>query len=263
MILAAVFGLVIGAALGAAGRGQLDPGRPGPDLRVGQPLQAALFGSLLVVAISAAGGVLARLRAGVIRWPVAAVFAAASVPAAFAGTPVSRLLPGQWLLLAFAALMAVVTARMLRAAPDSGGAACRSGTGAVNWRACLPKTLAAGVAVGVLTGLFGVGGGFVIVPALTLLLGLTAAEAIATSLVVVTITSLAGLAAHAAAAASVDYPLIAVFTGAALAASLAAGQVANRLPAAALRRGFAWGILAVAAGVAAAAVFAPAAPQTT
>jgi len=65
------------------------------------------------------------------------------------------------------------------------------------------------------------------------------AEAIATSLVVVTITSLAGLAAHAAAAATVDYGVIAVFAGAALLASLTAGRLANRLPAAALRREFA------------------------
>ena len=263
MILAGVFGLVIGAALGLLGAGGSILAVPALIYGVGQPLQAALFGSLLVVAISAAGGVVARLRAGVIRWPVALVFAAASVPAAFAGTAVSRLLPGQWLLLAFAALMAVVALRMLRGDPDSGGGACRTDTGAVNWRSCLPKALGAGVAVGVLTGLFGVGGGFVIVPALTLLLGLTAAEAIATSLVVVTLTSLAGLAAHAAAAASVDYGVIAVFAGAALLASLTAGRLANRLPAAALRRGFAVVILAVAAGVAAAALFAPAALSTT
>ena len=119
--------------------------------------------------------------------------------------------------------------------------------------------IAAGAGVGVLTGLFGVGGGFLIVPALTLLLGLSAAEAIATSLVIVTITSLAGLSAHAADAASVDYGVIAVFAGAALLASLAAGRVANQLPAAALRRGFAYLILAVAVGVAAAALLAPAA----
>jgi uncharacterized membrane protein YfcA len=78
--------------------------------------------------------------------------------------------------------------------------------------------------------------------------------------VVITITSLAGLTAHAATASAVDYP--AVFAGVALLASLTAGRVANRLPAAALRRGFAYLILAIAAGVAAAAMFAPAALNT-
>lgn len=260
MILAGVFGLVIGAALGLLGAGGSILAVPALVYGVGQPLPAALFGSLLVVGVSAVGGLVARLRAGVIRWPIAGVFAAAGVPTAFAGTAIGRLLPDQGLLIAFSVLMAVVAVRMLREDPDDEpGGACRTGGGGINRRSCLPKALAAGAAVGLLTGLFGVGGGFIIVPALTLLLGLTAAEAVATSLVIVTLTSAAGLAAHAAAAASVDYPVIGVFAAAALLASLAAGRVSNRLPGDVLRRGFAYLILVIAAGVAAAAVFAPAA----
>ncbi len=261
MILAGVFGLVIGATVGLLGAGGSILAGPALVYGVGQPVAAALFGSLLVVAVSAAGGLVPRLRAGVIRWPVALVFATAGVPTAFAGAAVGRLLADQWLLVAFAMLMVVVAVWMLRGDPEAGGA-CRTCGGGINWRSCLPKALAAGAGVGGLTGLFGVGGGFVVVPALTLLLGLTATEAVATSLVVVTITSLAGLAAHAAAASAVDYPVIAVFAGAALPASLAAGRVANRLPAAVLRRGFAYLILAIAAGVAATALFAPAALNT-
>ncbi|MFC4946636.1 sulfite exporter TauE/SafE family protein [Pseudonocardia sp. GCM10023141] len=263
MILAGVFGLIIGSALGLLGAGGSILAVPALIYGVGQSVPAALFGSLLVVAISAAGGLVARLRTGTIRWPVALVFAAAGVPTAFAGTALGKLLPTQWLLLAFTVLMAVVAVRMLRGKPDDTGGVCRTGGGGINWRSCLPKALAAGAGVGLLTGLFGVGGGFIIVPALTLLLGLTPAEAIATSLAIVTLTSLSGLAAHAAAAASVDYGVIVVFAAAALLASLAAGRVANRLPAAALRRGFAVVILAVAAGVAAAALFAPAALHTS
>lgn len=264
MILAGVFGLIIGAALGLLGAGGSILAVPALIYGVGQPVPAALFGSLLVVAISAAGGLVVRLRTGMIRWPVALVFAAAGVPTAFAGTALGALLPNQWLLLAFSVLMAVVAVRMLRGNPeDDPGGACRTGAGGVNWRSCLPKALGAGAGVGLLTGLFGVGGGFIIVPALTLLLGLTAAEAIATSLAIVTLTSLSGLAAHAAAAASVDYSVIGAFAAAALLASLFAGRVANRLPATALRRGFAAVILAVAAGVAAAALFAPAALHTS
>ncbi|WP_298795894.1 sulfite exporter TauE/SafE family protein [uncultured Pseudonocardia sp.] len=264
MILAGVFGLIIGAALGLLGAGGSILAVPALIYGVGQPVPAALFGSLLVVAISAAGGLVVRLRTATIRWPVALVFAAAGVPTAFAGTALGKLLPTQWLLLAFTVLMAVVAVLMLRGNPDEGGGVCRTGGGGINWRSCLPKALAAGAGVGLLTGLFGVGGGFIIVPALTLLLGLTAAEAIATSLAIVTLTSLSGLAAHAAAAAaSVDYGVIGVFAAAALLASLLAGRLANRLPAAALRRGFAFVILAVAAGVAAAALFAPAALHTS
>lgn len=263
MIIVGVFGVVIGAAVGLLGAGGSILAVPALVYGVGQPLPAALFGSLAVVAVSAVGGLVPRLRAGVIRWPVALVFAAAGVPTAFAGTALGTLLPEQWLLIAFAVLMAVVAVQMLRGNPEEEpGGACRTDGGGIDWRSCLPRTLAAGAGVGALTGLFGVGGGFIIVPALTLLLGLTATEAIATSLVIVTITSLAGLAAHAAAAATVDYGVIAVFAGAALAASLAAGRVANRLPAAALRRGFAVLILAAAAAVTAAALFAPTALTT-
>lgn len=256
MILAAVFGLVIGAAVGLLGAGGSILAVPALVYGVGQPLPVAVFGSLLVVGSSAAGGLAVRLRAGVIRWQVALVFAAGGVPAAFGGAALGRLLPAQWLLVAFSVLMAVVAVRMLREDSARGGA-CRAEDGRVNLRGCLPRALAAGGAVGLLTGLFGVGGGFVIVPALTLLLGLGAPEAIATSLAIVTITSLAGLAAHADVASTVDYRLIAIFAGAAVAASLAAGRVANRLPGEALRRGFAYLILLIAAGVAAAALLAP------
>jgi uncharacterized membrane protein YfcA len=262
VILAGVFGLIIGAPVGLLGAGGSILAVPALVYGVGQPLQAAVFGSLVVVAVSAAGGLLPRLRAGLIRWPIALVFAAASVPTAFAGAAVSRVLPGQWLLVAFAALMALVALQMLRGDPNSGGA-CRTPAATVNWRSCLPKTLAAGAAVGMLTGLFGVGGGFVVVPALTILLGLTTPEAIATSLVVITITSLAGLAAHLNAASTVNYPVIAAFAGAALLASLAAGRLGNRVSATALRRGFAYLILVIAAGVTAAALLAPAALNTS
>lgn len=262
MILAGVFGLIIGAAVGLLGAGGSILAVPALVYGVGQPLQAAVFGSLVVVAVSAAGGLLPRLRAGLIRWPIALVFAAASVPTAFAGAAASRVLPEQWLLVAFAALMALVALQMQRGDPNSGGA-CRTPAGTVNWRSCLPKTLATGAAVGMLTGLFGVGGGFVVVPALTILLGLTTPEAIATSLVVITITSLAGLAAHLNTASTVNYPVIAAFAGPALLASLAAGRLGNRLSATALRRGFAYLILMIAAGVTAAALLAPAALHTS
>jgi len=254
---AAAVGLVIGAALGLLGAGGSILAIPALVYGVGLPLPAAIPTSLLVVAVSAAGGLVARWRSKVIRWPVALVFAATSVPAAFAGTALGKLLPDRWLLLAFAVLMAVVGLRMLTAAPERDGA-CRTIGGAVNWRSCVPKALAVGAVVGVLTGLFGVGGGFVIVPALTMLLGLAAPEAVATSLVVIVLTSLGGLAAHATTMPDLPYGIAAVFAGVALLASLLAGKVGDRLPARTVRRTFAYLVLAVATGVAAAAVFAPA-----
>lgn len=258
MLPAVAFGVVVGAALGLLGAGGSILAIPALVYGVGLPLSAAIPTSLLVVAVSAAGGLVARWRSKVIRWPVALVFAAASVPAAFAGTALGKLLPDRWLLAAFAVLMAVVAVRMLTTAPERDGA-CRTGGGGVNWRSCLPKALAVGAVVGVLTGLFGVGGGFVIVPALTMLLGLTAPEAVATSLVVIVLTSLGGLAAHAGTVPDLDFGVALSFAGVALLASLVAGRFGSRLPEQTVRRTFAYLVLVVAAGVAVAAVFAPAA----
>ncbi|WP_020658984.1 sulfite exporter TauE/SafE family protein [Amycolatopsis benzoatilytica] len=258
LLLAAVFGVFIGAALGLLGAGGSILAIPALVYGVGLPLSSAIPTSLLVVAVSAAGGLIARRKSKVIRWPVALVFAAASVPAAFGGTALGKLLPDRWLLIAFSVLMAVVAVRMLTGAPERDGA-CRARSGRVNWRSCVPKALAVGALVGVLTGLFGVGGGFVIVPALTMLLGLTAPEAVATSLVVIVLTSLGGLAAHAATVSNLPYGVAVVFAAVALLASVLAGKVGDRLPARVVRRAFASLVLLVAAAVAAAAVFAPAA----
>ena len=119
----------------------------------------------------------------------------------------------------------------------------------MNWRSCLPKAAASGVVVGYLTGLFGVGGGFLIIPALTLLLGLPMVTATATSLVVIVINSAAGFTAHLG-AATLDITTAIAFTGAAVVGSLFAGQLAPRLPGQKLRRWFAYLVLVVAAYVA-------------
>ncbi|WP_017570578.1 sulfite exporter TauE/SafE family protein [Nocardiopsis halotolerans] len=256
MTLAILFGLLVGLLLGLLGAGGSILAVPALVLGVGMDLPSAIPASLVVVGASALAGLIPRLRQRVIRWPVALVFGAAGLPAAFAGTAVGRLLPERWLMLGFALLMVVVAVRMLRGQEEQGGA-CRTQAGGTDWRGCLPKALAAGAGVGFLTGLFGVGGGFVIVPALVLLLGLTAAEAVATSLVIVVINAASGLAAHAGAAAKLDPAAVAVFAAAAMTASLATGRLAKRVPARPLRRGFAALVLAVAAGVAGAALLAP------
>lgn len=256
MAASTTLGLLIGLLLGLLGAGGSILAVPALVFGVGMPVEAAVPASLVVVGASALTGLAPRLRETVVRWPVALVFSGAGVPAAFGGTAVGSLLPDRWLMLGFAALMTVVAVRMLRVGKGEGGA-CRTSAGGVDWRSCLPKALAAGAVVGFLTGMFGVGGGFVIVPALTLLLGLTAAEAVATSLVVVTVNAAAGLAAHASTVSGLDYGTIAVFAGAAMAASLVAGRAARRIPAAPLRRLFGGLVLVVAGGVAISALAAP------
>ncbi|MGH8967896.1 MAG: TSUP family transporter, partial [Actinomycetes bacterium] len=111
------------------------------------------------------------------------------------------------------------------------------------------KVVLAGLAVGFLTGFFGVGGGFVIVPVLVLALGLPMPAAVGTSLAIMAINSAASLAARAG-QAHFDWALIVPFTIAAMAGSLAGKAIADRLPNTTLNRAFALLLFAVAAYIA-------------
>lgn len=240
-------GLVIGALVGLLGGGGSILAVPALVYAVGQPLPQAVATSLLVVGITAVVALLPRLRAGQIAWRIALVFGAAGAATAFAGAAVNRLLPEDVVLALFAALMVGAGIRMLQDRP-SAGAACSTVAGTVNWRRCLPRTLVGGLLVGFLTGLLGVGGGFLIIPVLVMALGLPMTTAIGTSLVIVAVNSGAGFAAHAG-DAPLDVPVTAAFTTAAVAAALVAGRLGAHLETARLRQWFAWLVFAVAAGV--------------
>ena len=108
------------------------------------------------------------------------------------------------------------------------------------------KVAAAATAVGLLTGFFGVGGGFVIVPALVLALGFDMPTAVGTSLLVISVNSAAALVARLGAGVHVDWPLIGVFTLAALFGTLGGNRVASRVSAAKLTTAFTVLLVAVA-----------------
>ena len=248
-------GLVIGLLLGLLGGGGSILAVPALVYGVGMPLAAAVPTSLVVVGISSATALIPRLREGQVQWRLAAVFGVAGAGAAFAGAAVNRLLGPQVILVGFAAMMVAAGVRMLREQMPVGGDCALPG-GGINWRGCLPKAISSGVVVGFLTGLFGVGGGFLLIPALVLLLGLPMGIAIGTSLVIIVINSVAGFTAHAGEAA-LDYPVVGTFTVAAVVGSLAASRLASRLPAARLRRWFAYLVFAVASFVIVQAVINP------
>ncbi|GAA2760753.1 sulfite exporter TauE/SafE family protein [Actinopolymorpha rutila] len=244
MTAALLLGLLIGVLLGLLGGGGSILAVPALVYGVGMPLRTAIPTSLAVVGISALTGLVPRLRTGQIRWRVAAVFGLSGAAAAFGGAAVNRLLPPWVVLAGFAVLMVGAGLRMLREPSDAGGACALPG-GGVHWRTCLPKAVATGAVVGFLTGLFGVGGGFLIVPALVLLLGLPMTAAVGTSLVIVAVNAAAGFVAYAG-HVTLDYALTAAFAGSAVVGSLVAGRAATRLDAGRLRRWFAYLVLAVA-----------------
>jgi uncharacterized membrane protein YfcA len=244
---AIVLGLVIGALVGLLGGGGSILAVPALVYAAGQDLPQAVATSLLVVGITALVALLPRLGRGEIAWRIALLIGAAGIATAFAGAAVNRLLPTEVVLALFAAVMIGAGVRMLSEKPAT-GAACATDGGRVNWRRCLPRTLAGGLVVGFLTGLLGVGGGFLIIPVLVIVLGLTMETAIGTSLLIVAVNSAAGFAAHTG-EASLNVPVTVAFTAAAVAAALVAGRVATRLDTAQLRRWFAHLVFVVAAGI--------------
>ena len=237
-------GLVIGVLVGLLGGGGSILAVPALVYLAGQDLQQAVATSLLVVGITALVAVLPRLRERQISWRIGLLFGLAGAATAFAGAAVNRVLPDELTLALFAVLMVGAGVRMLQEKPAT-GTACAVDEGPVNWRRCLPRTLAGGLVVGFLTGLLGVGGGFLIIPVLVLALGLPISAAIGTSLVIVAINSASGFAAHAG-EATLDVPVTLAFTGAAFAAALVAGQLAAHTDTDRLRRWFALLVLGVA-----------------
>lgn len=238
IFLVIALGVVVGAVMGLVGAGGGIISVPVLVGLVGVPVADAMTASLVMAITSASTAVVPRLRGGV-DWPVAAAVSAAGIPAALVGTAVNALLPQSLLLIGFGALMLVAGVRMLRPIPDNAS----QGERQPRW---LIHAILIGLGVGMLTGLLGVGGGgFVIVPALALLLHLPMKLAIGTSLVVTVANSLAGAAAHAS-IGGIDVPLTVAFTIPAMIASLLGARLAAKLPGKGLQIGVAVLVLVIA-----------------
>jgi uncharacterized membrane protein YfcA len=247
VVLALGLGAVIGVLLGLLGGGGSILAVPALVYVLGLDIEQAIPMSLLVVGIASAVGALPKVRAGHVQWRLAAVFAAAGIPATFIGSAIGRHLPQPVLLIGFAAVMVLAGIRMLQ---DNGstGTACRVGDSGINWRRCASRSIPAGFVVGLLTGLFGVGGGFLIIPALVLLLGVEMPSAVGTSLLIVVANSFAGLLSHLT-GTGIDWPITAAFVGTAIVGSLLAGHLGATLDTRRLQRWFAYLVFAVAAYV--------------
>ena len=124
----------------------------------------------------------------------------------------------------------------------------KTGDSGINWRRCAAYSIPAGFAVGFLTGLFGIGGGFLIIPALVVLLGVDMTIAVGTSLIIIVVNSAAGLISHLG-TAQIDWAIAAAFAGAATLGSLFAGYLGTNADTRRLQRWFAYLIFAVAAYV--------------
>jgi uncharacterized membrane protein YfcA len=164
-----------------------------------------------------------------LNWRVALVFGGAGMLAAFFASGLTSRLSPQALMTAFASLMLLVGGMMLypRGKPPFASRAKPS----------LLTILASGGGVGLLTGLLGVGGGFLIVPALVMIVGLPMVEAVSTSLIIISANSLAGFIGHLG-QGSFDLSLALVFVVAGVAGAFVGARWARRLPADRLRQAF-------------------------
>ena len=240
-------GLLIGLILGALGGGGSILTVPVLVYLLHQPPHAATAGSLLIVGITAAAGTIAHHRAGRVRLAPGVAFGVLGVAGSYAGARLSASIPPDLLLSLFAGLMLVAAAAMLRRrVPPRSMARPRPGGTAAAVRRSF-KIIVAATGVGLLTGFFGVGGGFVIVPALVLALGFEMSAAAGTSLLVIAINSASALAARVGGDVHFAWPLLGVLTLAALAGTLAGSRAASRIDASRLTAAFTILLVAVAA----------------
>jgi len=222
-VLGLLSGSLVGFSLGAVGGGGSILAVPLMFYLVGVPSAHVAIGtSALAVAVNAAANLVSHARMGTVKWRCAAVFAAAGVVGAYGGSSLSKTVDGQKLLVLFAVLMLIVAAMMFVRRRSAGEPQVRLSRENVLW------LLAVGFAAGVLSGFFGIVGGFLIVPGLMFATGMPIFNAIGSSLL--------GVAAFGATAAFnyaisglVDWRLALLFIGSGIAGGLAGARVARRI----------------------------------
>ncbi|HEV2556388.1 MAG TPA: sulfite exporter TauE/SafE family protein [Bosea sp. (in: a-proteobacteria)] len=186
----------------------------------------AIGTSAVAVALSAFGNLLGHARAGHVRWPCALVFSAAGIAGAALGSALGKRLDGQKLLLVFGVLMLVIAAAMLLRRSESGAGFQPLGRSTA--ARLLPRLLGMGGLVGGLSGFFGIGGGFLIVPGLMTAANLPMIVAIGSSLVAVTAFGLTTATSYAL-SGLVDWHVAALFVAGGLVGGIAGTLLARRL----------------------------------
>ena len=241
IVLAIVLAVLIGVSLGLLGGGGSILTVPILVYVVGLEPRDGIATSLLVVGVTSAFAMLSHAHAGRVEFRTGLLFGVASMAGAYAGGRLAHVLPAKTLLLAFTAMMFVTAIAMMRRrveAPETGAPQALRGTAHA-------RASALGVGIGLLTGVIGAGGGFVIVPALVLLCGLPMRTAVGTSLLVIAMNSFAGFAG-ALSHATIPWTIAATITGASVLGSFGGTALAGRVKPQALRTGFAWFVLGMA-----------------
>lgn len=222
-------GFGIGLSLGLLGGGGSILTVPALVYLVGQTPQAAVTTSLAIVGANSLMGAFFHQAQGSLDWKVALTFGGAGMLTSFLSANISKQLPPAFLMVAFAFLMLAIGVMLF---------VRRDLSSVVVSAKPVPVVLASGAGVGLLTGVLGVGGGFLAVPALVMLVGLPVHMAVGTSLLVIAMNSGAGFLGHTG-SGSFDFLTIIVFVVAGLAGTSAGAKLSNRLSASKLQKSFA------------------------
>ena len=252
-ILAILAGVVTGTVLGLFGSGGSIIATPALLYLLEVAPKSAIAMSLGIVAVTATIAALDNWKRGNVDVSVAAVFGAFGVAGTYAGARLGVVTPVAIQLTVFALVMYAAAWRMLKparlAVPSSGDVSVSGSVAALPctglFSPCMAHMALHGVGVGVLTGFVGVGGGFLIVPALVLLSRVPMKIAIGTSLAIVAAKSYAGFAGYMG-AVPIDWALMGGFTAVTVVASFAGTRIAHRFSPDTLKRAFAVFLLFVA-----------------
>lgn len=238
LVITLMLSVLVGVSLGLLGGGGSILTVPILAYVAGMDAKEAIAASLFVVGVTSAVSVVAHARNGRVRWRTGLIFGAAGMAGAFGGGLLGGYIPGTILMIAFALMMLATAAAMIR------GRRGQAGAPTVQELPVL-KVVVEGLVVGLVTGIVGAGGGFLVVPALVLLGGLPMSVAVATSLLVIAMKSFAGLAGYLT-TVQLDWPLVLAVTGVAVAGSFVGARLAGIIPEQALRKGFGVFVLAMA-----------------
>jgi uncharacterized membrane protein YfcA len=227
----------VGVALGLLGGGGSILTVPLLAYVAGMDAKQAIATSLLVVGVTSAIGAVSHARAGRVQWRTGLIFGAAGMAGAYAGGLLARFIPGTVLLIGFALMMVATAVAMLSGRKD-----VQASRG--SRRLPVPTILAEGLVVGLVTGLVGAGGGFLVVPALALLGGLPMPVAVGTSLIVIAMKSFAGLGGYLS-SVQIDWSVALGVTAAAVVGALLGARLTALVDPDALRKAFGWFVLAM------------------
>lgn len=236
--------VLMGVTLGVLGGGGSILAVPILFYAVGFGTKEAIAASLVVVGLTSVFGAAEHWRGGGLQLRVALIFGPITATAAYLGAHLAGFLSGAVQLSIFAIVMLLAAIFMfVNGAYDVGASKkpAPKSVGRILLRFALP-----GIAVGILTGVVGVGGGFLIVPALVLLAGMPMRQAVGTSLLVISMNSLAGFAGYIG-DVDIQWGYLSIFTALAVTGSLVGAHVAHFIPQRAIKQSFAVFLIVMAA----------------